>query len=67
MCFSPGRPTPFLPPLPAGVPEALWQRGWLFYTFIGAGGCRLMCAWDTTETDVDAFLADVTALLSPKI
>ncbi len=49
--------------LPAGVPEALWQRGWLFYTFIGAGGCRLMCAWDTTETDVDAFLADVTALL----
>ena len=27
--------------------QALRDKGWRFYTFIGAGGCRLMCAWDT--------------------
>lgn len=49
--------------LPAAAIDGLWKRGWLFYTFIGKGGCRLMCAWDTTETDVDAFVADLKALL----
>jgi len=45
------------------VAEGLRRRGWRFHNFIAAGGCRLMCAWDTTEADVDAFLADVRALL----
>ncbi|HXB57952.1 MAG TPA: hypothetical protein VNU95_00195, partial [Candidatus Acidoferrales bacterium] len=49
--------------LPVPVVEALWKRGWLFYTFIGEGGCRLMCAWDTTETDVDDFVADLQSAL----
>ena len=49
--------------LPVPVVEALWKRGWLFYTFIGPGGCRLMCAWDTTETDVDDFVADLQSVL----
>ena len=49
--------------MPQAVVDALWKRGWLFYTFIGQGGCRLMCAWDTTETDVDAFVADLKAEL----
>lgn len=49
--------------LPEAVVNALWQKGWIFYTFIGRGGCRLMCAWDTTEADVDAFLADLKSLL----
>ncbi len=49
--------------LPLPVVEALWKRGWLFYTFIGQGGCRLMCAWDTTETDVDDFVADLRSVL----
>jgi len=35
------------------------QAGWKFYTFIGQGGCRLMCAWDTTEKDVADFVADL--------
>jgi threonine aldolase len=48
--------------LPDPVIEALWARGWLFYTFIGKGGCRLMCAWDITEADVDEFLTDIQAL-----
>jgi threonine aldolase len=49
--------------MPASAIDAMWKRGWLFYTFIGSGGCRLMCAWDTTESDVDAFLADLNLVL----
>jgi threonine aldolase len=49
--------------IPAPTVQSLWKMGWLFYTFIGSGGCRLMCAWDTAETDVDAFLADVKSVL----
>lgn len=45
--------------LPAPAVEALHTAGWRFYTFIGRGGCRLMCAWDTREEDVDAFAEDV--------
>lgn len=40
----------------------LYARGWTFYDFIAAGGCRLMCSWDTREEDVDAFLADLEAV-----
>ena len=29
------------------------------YTFIGAGGCRLMCAWDTAPDTVDRVAAEV--------
>jgi threonine aldolase len=45
------------------IREGLWKKGWLFYNFIGKGGCRLMCAWDLTEEDVNAFVADVKELL----
>jgi threonine aldolase len=47
--------------LPSPVIDGLHQRGWMFYTFIG-GGCRLMCAWDTSEADVDRFTADIRTL-----
>jgi len=49
--------------LPPYVIVALRQNGWKFYTFIGQGGCRLMCAWDTKETDVDQFVTDLKRLL----
>ena len=49
--------------LPPYVIHALRQKGWKFYTFIGAGGCRLMCAWDTREEDVDHFVRDLKHLL----
>ncbi len=39
--------------------QALRDKGWRFYQFIAGGGCRFMCAWDTTEADVDALLADL--------
>ena len=45
--------------LPPRVVEALYRCGWRFYTDVGpGGGARLMCAWDTTSQDVDAFLQD---------
>jgi threonine aldolase len=45
--------------LPPYLIHALRQQGWLFYTFIGQGGCRLMCAWDVTEADVDRLVEDM--------
>jgi threonine aldolase len=50
--------------LPPDVIEPLRREGWLFYTFIGEGGSRLMCSWDTTEEDVDRFVADLSRLLA---
>jgi threonine aldolase len=50
--------------LPIPVIEALHDRGWHFYTFIGENGARLMCSWDTTTEDVDDFVADLTELMS---
>ena len=47
--------------LPKRAIEALWAKGWMFYTFIGAGGCRLMCAWDLQPETVEAFAADIRA------
>jgi threonine aldolase len=43
----------------ADVQAAVRAKGWRFYTFLGATGCRLMCAWDTTADTVDRFAADV--------
>lgn len=48
--------------MPEELIKALHERGWHFYTFIGAGGARLMCSWDTTEEDVTAFAKDVWEL-----
>jgi threonine aldolase len=42
--------------------SGLYARGWKFYDFIGAGGCRLMCSWDTREEDIDQFLKDLREL-----
>jgi threonine aldolase len=34
--------------------HALRGRGWRFYTFIGDGGARFMCSWDTEEQSARA-------------
>jgi threonine aldolase len=47
--------------MPPAVAEALHQREWHFYNFIGAHGYRLMCSWDTRDADLEAFIADVRA------
>lgn len=49
--------------LPAETIDRLRAKGWLFYTFIGAGGCRFMCSWDTCPEDVEALAADVSGSL----
>ncbi len=45
--------------LPIAAIDQLHARGWLFYTFIGAGGCRLMCTWDTQPEEIEAFVAEL--------
>jgi threonine aldolase len=46
--------------LPPGVAAQL-QRDWAFYTWDEATGeVRLVCSWDTTSEEVDAFAADVS-------
>lgn len=45
---------------PEPVLEALRQRGWRFYTFIG-GGARFMFAWDARLDRVDELAADIRA------
>ena len=47
--------------LPPRVVTALEQRGWHFYKFVGEHGYRLMCSWETQDSDVAAFLADARA------
>ncbi|AJE04652.1 threonine aldolase family protein [Geobacter pickeringii] len=52
------------PPILAGLRD----RGWHFYTFIGSGGARFMCSWETSESDVDALLTavrEVAATVGP--
>lgn len=49
--------------IPTATIEGMWQKGWMFYNFIGKGGCRLMCAWDTTKDDIDDFVSDLKGLL----
>jgi threonine aldolase len=49
---------------PAHVIEGLHGRGWRFYTgVVTPDESRLMCSWDTTAEDVDAFVADIGALM----
>ncbi len=45
--------------LPQKAIDSLHAQGWKFYTFIGVGGARFMCSWDTAEETVKAFLDDV--------
>jgi threonine aldolase len=50
--------------LPEQAAEALRQAGWRFYTFIGSGGARFMCSWQTTEEDVRLLVAAVKVAVS---
>jgi threonine aldolase len=49
--------------LPEQIIKGMLDRGWMFYTFIGRGGCRFMCSWDTQVADVEAFARDLKQLL----
>jgi threonine aldolase len=43
--------------MPPATAAALREAGWRFYSFIGAGGARFMCSWQTTEDDVNRLAA----------
>lgn len=47
--------------LPEAVQQGLRRRNWQFYTFIGVGGIRLMCSWQTTIERIDALVKDIEA------
>jgi threonine aldolase len=53
--------------LPQYVINGLRADGWQFYTFIGTGGCRLMCAWDTQPEDVRQLADSIAALCAQEI
>ncbi len=48
--------------MPTDLCNSLKERGWHFYTFIGAGGARLMCSWETTIDEINEFAADIAEL-----
>lgn len=48
--------------MPAELAEKLKKLGWKFYTFIGAGGARFLCSWETTESEIDCLVADISRL-----
>jgi threonine aldolase len=52
--------------MPPEVSERLKGLGWKFYTFIGAGGARLLCSWATKEEEIDALVADITRLVGSR-
>ena len=47
--------------IPEQVNEYLKQAGWRYHSFIADGVSRLMCSWNTTEADIEAFIKDVDA------
>jgi threonine aldolase len=50
--------------IPSRIVQGLHARGWKFYTgVVTPDESRLMCSWDTTPEDVDAFAADARELL----
>lgn len=50
--------------MPEAAIESIHEKGWHFYTFIGVGGARLMCSWDTTEETIKAFVNDLKASIA---
>jgi threonine aldolase len=45
--------------MPPTLRNYLDQKGWHFYTFIGLGGARFMCSWDTKEESINELVKDV--------
>jgi threonine aldolase len=51
--------------IPPAAVKQMHERGWKFYTgVVTADESRLMCSWDTTTKDVDAFVADLKACVA---
>jgi threonine aldolase len=45
--------------MPPSAIQYLHQQNWQFYTFIGVGGVRFMCSWNTTKSRIDRLVNDI--------
>jgi len=45
--------------MPEAAAANLRAAGWRFYSFIGSGGARFMCSWQTSEDDVRRLVAAI--------
>ncbi len=50
--------------LPETAIDALRNKGWLFYNFIGTEGVRFMCSWATTTARIDQLVQDIKTALA---
>ncbi|GFO53971.1 L-threonine aldolase [Geomonas sp. Red276] len=50
--------------LPPAALAGLRAAGWHFYTFIGSGGARFMCSWETKTDDIAALVQDLRLVMS---
>ena len=50
--------------MPQHSADKLLADGWRFYQFIGEGGCRFMCSWDTQTEMVDKLAAAISTACS---
>lgn len=46
---------------PTRVIQYLKDKNRQFYTFIGVGGVRFMCSWNTTKERIDQLINDIKA------
>ena len=53
--------------LPPTVLAGLRDRHWDLYNFIGVGGTRFMCAWDTQPSDIERLQHDLSDILATSI
>ncbi|WP_106477772.1 threonine aldolase family protein [Phytohalomonas tamaricis] len=50
--------------LPVRAQQRLRDKGWTFYTFIGEGGVRFVCSWNTTVELIDSLVDDINSVLA---
>ncbi|MCM2130145.1 threonine aldolase family protein [Larsenimonas rhizosphaerae] len=53
--------------LPDEVQGRLREQGWSFYTFIGKGGVRFVCSWNTSAALVDRLIDDIRNALKTRV
>lgn len=44
---------------PEKLLEELKKRGWIFYSFIGAGGARFVFSWNSTKERIEKLVSDI--------
>jgi threonine aldolase len=50
--------------MPVNISEAMFAKGWHFYSFISPDIIRLMCSWNTTEESINEFIVDLKSCIT---